>query len=505
MQKHLALRHMEPIETNVPCAFSKSVKLTGFERTHDQLNYSDLNEPTASGDVCRCEDHTCALHCVLTAELRRMGGDMRVHQSETVAIVGAGPYGLSLAAHLDALGIPYHIFGQPMRPWRDNMPPGMLLKSDGESSSLSDPDHGFPIERFYKDMGQPFHAQAPIPVETFIAYGQAFQRRFVPTVDTREVVAIAHDDPGFVVRTADGDLIRAGKVVLAVGIAPFSYIPPALSELPPDLVTHASAYGPVSDFRGRAVAVVGSGASAIDLVIALHGHGADVQIVSRRREIPFQTEPSGEAPGLLSRVLWPGSGIGSGWKLKFCAELPGCFQTLPERTRIRVAQTYLGPAPGWFTRERVLGHIPVQYGVTPEEAVPRNDRVELRLRTEDGSTRRMLADHVIAATGYRIDVRRFGFLSSSLMNAIRTSALAPSLSRGFETSVPGLYVIGPAALMSFGPVMRFVFGADFAARRVSARLGIPQARSRSKAQGRRVRRRIGDVQPTDAGGLIRGL
>jgi thioredoxin reductase len=161
--------------------------------------------------------------------------------------------------------------------------------------------------------------------------------------------------------------------------------------------------------------------------------------------------------------------------------LPGLFHALPEHMRIEMVRNYLGPAPGWFMRDRVVGRIPVLHDVTPESATHRNGRMHLTLRTGNGSTRDLSVDHVIAATGYRVDVNRFGFLAPTLTSAIQTSALAPVLSRDFETSVPGLHVIGPAAAMSFGPVMHFVFGADFAARRVADFLAKSLSRQASPA------------------------
>jgi thioredoxin reductase len=346
----------------------------------------------------------------------------------------------------------------------------MLLKSDGASSSLSEPDGEFSIERFFRESGRPFHMQAPVPVEAFVAYGQAFRNRYVSALDTRLVVGINRDHSGYALCLDDGERVQAAKVVLAVGVAPFSYIPPPLDGLPADLVTHAVAYGPVAGLRGREVAVIGSGASAIDLAVALHEHGARVQILSRRRQIVFQHPPSDAPRSLLSRIRNPDCGIGSGWKLKFCADRPDLFHRLPEGKRIGMATRYLGPAPGWFMRDRVIGRIPILHEVTPESASHGNGRVHLHLRTADGSLRELPVDHVIAATGYRIDVDRFAFLCPGLLNGIRTSATAPAVSPEFETSVPGLHVIGPAAAMSFGPVMRFVFGADFTARRLSGHL-----------------------------------
>ena len=51
-----------------------------------------------------------------------------------VVIIGAGPYGLSVAAHLRAHGVAFRIFGAPLDSWRNHMPVGMMLKSDGFAS-----------------------------------------------------------------------------------------------------------------------------------------------------------------------------------------------------------------------------------------------------------------------------------------------------------------------------------------------------------------------------------
>ena len=106
--------------------------------------------------------------------------------SDTVqmAIVGAGPYGLSLAAHLRAASVEARTIGRPMGFWRDHMPQGMLLKSEPAASSLSDPLHGHTLRdycgataRAYTDRG------TPVPLSTFVEYGQWFQQELVPDVD----------------------------------------------------------------------------------------------------------------------------------------------------------------------------------------------------------------------------------------------------------------------------------------------------------------------------------
>ena len=77
---------------------------------------------------------------------------------------------------------------------------------------------------------------------------------------------------------------------------------------------------------------------------------------------------------------------------------------------------------------------------------------------------------IIAATGYKVDLHRLSFLSSDLLAQIRSVENSPCLSSDFQSSVPGLYFVGVAAANSFGPVLRFAFGADFAARHITRQL-----------------------------------
>src|SRR5215471_11637269 len=96
-----------------------------------------------------------------------------------VAIIGAGPYGLSIAAHLQALGVEYRIFGKPMDTWLTRMPKGMRLKSEGFASSLSDAKSEFTLREYCKTEGFPYaDIGLPVPLKTFTSYGLEFQKKF---------------------------------------------------------------------------------------------------------------------------------------------------------------------------------------------------------------------------------------------------------------------------------------------------------------------------------------
>src|SRR5690242_1982454 len=201
-------------------------------------------------------------------------------QSSQITVIGAGPYGLSVAAHLRARGIEFRVFGSPMHSWRRLMAAGMFLKSDGFASNLHDPDRRFTLKRFCAENDLPYEAvDFPVPLDTFTNYGLAFQQRFVPDVEDKEVVALDRSPgDGFLLQLDDGETVAARQVVVAVGITYFSHIPAGLAHLPPHTISHSSDHHDLSRFKGRDVSVIGAGASALDLVAALHDAGAEVRL-----------------------------------------------------------------------------------------------------------------------------------------------------------------------------------------------------------------------------------
>jgi cation diffusion facilitator CzcD-associated flavoprotein CzcO len=394
-----------------------------------------------------------------------------------VAIIGAGPYGLSIAAYLGARGIEFRIFGSPMQTWLTNMPKGMRLKSEGFASSLYDADASFTLAHYCKQEGIPYaDIGLPVHLETFCSYGLAFQRRFVPEVENRVVVSVARCNNGFRIEFANGEVIKARRVIAAVGLTHFAYVPPILSELPRDLVSHSSRHQTLDGFRGREVAVIGGGASAADVSALLHEGGATTHLVARRSVIRFHNPPEIPRP-LWRRIRYPVTGIGTGWEFVFYTQAPPLFRLFPERLRIKAVRQVLGPAPGWFVKNQVVGRVSLHLDATVTRASVQNGRVNLQLTNSAGDRRTLVTDHVISATGYRVDLRRLGFLDPNIQEGIQSVEHSPVLSSNFESSIPGLYFVGTSAANTFGPMLRFAFGAGFAARRISRHL----SKSASKA------------------------
>ncbi len=229
------------------------------------------------------------------------------------AIIGAGPYGLSIAAHLRRQGIPFRVFGRPMDSWLQHMPKGMMLKSDGFASDIYDPERAFTLRQFCAERGIPYaDAGLPVHLETFGEYGLAFRDRMVPELEDKFVVNVDRAPGGFTLRLEDGETFQARRVVVAVGITHFEHVPENLAHLPSEFLSHSARHREVEPFRGRSVVVIGGGSSAMDLAGLLHEAGANVQLVSRRSELKFHSQPTGKPRSWWQKIRHPQSGLGPG-------------------------------------------------------------------------------------------------------------------------------------------------------------------------------------------------
>ena len=379
-----------------------------------------------------------------------------------VAVVGAGPYGLSVAAHLKAAGIATRVFGEPMAFWRHNMPKGMLVRSPWRATGLSDPAGALSLDAYASQRG--IDAGERLPLVQFVGYGEWFQKHAVPDVDSRTVRLIGATASGFRLKLADDEVVTAGRVVIATGLRNQEYRPPAFRDLPTALVSHSSEHADFAPFRGKRVGVIGRGQSACESAALLAEAGAEVEIISRGgiRWLGATQNNGllGAAAAWVRRTLKAPSEVGP-FPLGWLAEVPDAVRLLPPKLRDAFGRRCLNPAARGWLQPRFAG-VTCAPGRTIESVRRQSDRVLLDL--DDGTKG---FDHVVLGTGYRIDLRRTGIFTPQLLEQISCNDGSPLLGRGYESSVPKLHFVGSYAVKSFGPLLRFIAGAPFAARAVS--------------------------------------
>jgi cation diffusion facilitator CzcD-associated flavoprotein CzcO len=388
-----------------------------------------------------------------------------------VAVVGAGPYGLATAAHLKSAKIATRVFGQPMSFWRQHMPEGMRLRSPWAASHIAHPKEEYSLEAYAAMRG--FEPLEQMPVTEFIRYGCWFQAQAVPDLDMRKVVSVEQTQHGFRLRLEDGEFVRTSRVVIAMGLANQDFRPAPFAGLPRELVSHSSDHVTFDAFRGQRVAVIGRGQSACETAALLTEAGADVELISRGpvQWLPLekQTEDEHDPLWWLRRRMMTRGAVGP-FPLNWLAEAPGLAHLLPSKLREEFSLRCLRPkASGWL-RPR-FGAVRIKDNRAVARARTGDNGVTLEL--SDGVS---TVDRVVLGTGYKIDIARLGIFAPALLQKIALADGAPRLSGGLQSNVPGLHFVGATAVHSFGPLLRFVWGAGFAARGVTRAVLADRAR-----------------------------
>ncbi len=390
-----------------------------------------------------------------------------------VVVMGAGPYGLSSAAHLQGRGLKVGIFGKPLKLWRENMPHRMLLRSYWWATNISDPRKKYGLDQYFKAGGG--HPDDPFPIKTFIDYGMWFQKHAVPDLDETYIHMIERKAHEYELKLEDGRIVKSQAVVMAPGLAYYVYRPPEFDHLPVELVSHTSDHYTFERFAGKRLAVIGGGQSALETAALAHESGAHVDLITRS-PVRWLSGDSMKNRTLIKRVKAPKAGISPGWFNWGLEHLPYAFQRLPrdKKDRLLRGRGRYGPAGSSWLKDRILDKVTLHERQQAREVQEIDGEVALAF--SNGETLRV--NHVILGTGFLMDIKKLPMLHPSLIDTIETYQGAPVLSNRFETNIPGLYFVGFSSVSSCGPLFRFVVGTDAAARRVAGAVAQQVAHAR---------------------------
>jgi hypothetical protein len=400
------------------------------------------------------ENHPADLPSGNGARSPRLAPDLNV------AVIGAGPHGLSTAVHLRRAGVEAQVFGESMSFWR-TMPKGMMLRSNWPASSIAETEGTLSLDAYKAETRQDFGT--PIPLERFIEYGTWFQQTAVPDVDPRRVSRLRRDGDRFLLELNDGVSLTARRAVVACGIEPFAWSPAGFDHLPRELVSHTSQLSDLARFRGRRVAVVGGGQSALETAALIQENGGQVEVFIRSQSVIWLKSYSVKNMlGPLGPIVYAPTDVGPLWHSRLIAT-PAAFRRLPRRAQERIAYRAIRPACSHWARVR-LEEVRLHLGSAIAEAAAHDGG--LRVRPAGGEEREF--DELVLGTGYRVDVTRYPFLGPEIRASLRLADGYPRLTRGLESSIPGLHFAGAPAAWSFGPVMRFVSGSWYSGRGISS-------------------------------------
>ena len=364
----------------------------------------------------------------------------------SLLIVGAGPFGLSIAAQADHLGIDHLVVGEPMGFWKHNMPEGMYLRSDCDWHL--DPTGVDTIDRYLGTLGLTRADVEPLSLAFYLEHTHWFQEK--KGIEPRQATVTSLDaapagsGARFVATLDNGEQILARNVALALGFEYFANVPDSLAELiPSERLSHTCDHVVFDDLIGRRCLIVGGRQSAFEWAALLADEGAAEIHLSHRHPSPaFQEADWSWVPPILEDMI----------------DDPGWFRNLPEEEQEAVnrrlwAEGRLKVEP-WLEARIVNGPV----SIWPETQVigcRLNPAGDLTIELDTGQE--LTVDHVIAATGYRVDVARIPFLNQGdLLEQIGARNGYPTLDEGFQCStVPGLFFTSMPAAQDFGPFFGF--------------------------------------------------
>jgi len=369
-------------------------------------------------------------------------------------IIGAGPFGLSLAAQAAHDQVDHLVLGTPMGYWESNMPDGMYLRS--ECDWHLDPLDVDTIDAYLASQQLTPADVLPLSLPFYLGYARWFQqqKRIAP-LDVR-VERLDKRDGQLVAQLDDGQQISAKNVVLALGFEYFRHVPDdLLALLPPERYSHTCDAVDLRPFREQRVLIVGGRQSAFEWAALLLEQGASSVHLSHRHASPAYQ---------VADWTWVNAPVAA------MIDDPGWFRGLPEIEREAVIQRMWGE--GRLKVEPWLQSRLASDAVTISPRTQLADCTELpsgelSVRLDDGQS--FSVDHIILATGYKVQLERIPLLAlGNLLPEIETRNGFPALDTHFQTSVPGLYVTSMAASQDFGPFFGFTGAVRTSARLIAA-------------------------------------
>jgi thioredoxin reductase len=380
----------------------------------------------------------------------------------SLVVVGAGPYGLAVAAYARRVGIETVVFGEPMAFWRAHMPRGMFLRSGPDWHLDATGVHTF--KAYLAERGLDPADVDPIPVDLFIEYATWFQDIVGLQVRPDLVSAVRRHENAFEIDLDGGAQLSAAAVVAAPGISHFTNIPrQVVAQLPPQRFTHTCFLTEVDRTRDARTLIIGGRQSAFEWAALLADAGVDAVHVAYRHDTPaFVPADWHFVDAMIDQTV----------------AVPGWFRRLSTEQRDAVARRF------WAE-----GRLKLEPWLTPrlsDKVVHRHPHAEVTrcveqpdgdIRVELSTGEVLLVDHVVLATGYRAHIGAVPYLRE--LSGLETVDGFPVLDEHMQTSVPGLFVTGFAATHDFGPFFGFVRACPAAAQIIVPELARTLGRSTS--------------------------
>jgi cation diffusion facilitator CzcD-associated flavoprotein CzcO len=369
-------------------------------------------------------------------------------------IIGAGPFGLAVAARAKHEGIEHLIVGRPMEFWRRNMPKGMFLRSACDWHL--DPQEVDTIGSYLQSQGKTPRDVEPLSLDFYLSYAEWFQKQkdiqplpvFIQTLERND---------HFVATTSEGEVINAQSVVLAPGFKHFAHVPEDLKlKLPVNGFQHTCEFIDFSAAENKRYLIIGGRQSAFEWAALLLEAGASAVHLSHRHASPAFAEADWSWVNPLVDQM---------------VQDPNWFRRLPQAEKDSVshrlwAEGRLKVEP-WLQSRLDDPRVKIWPHTELASCVQHNG--ELAVTLSNGET--LTVDQLILATGYKVNIAQLPLLAAGdLLTQLETRNGFPVLDDHFETSLPGLFITSMPATQDFGPFFGFTISVRTSAKLIVSRL-----------------------------------
>jgi FAD-dependent urate hydroxylase len=370
----------------------------------------------------------------------------------SLLVVGAGPYGLAVAARARESEIDTVVVGRPLGFWSDHMPAEMFLRSGLDWHLDAAGVHTF--EAFVDEQGLLPSDVDPIPIGVFLDYATWFQEQKQLTIRNGFVSALEQGDTLFVATLEDGSQISAERVVAAPGCGYFAHVPEWAADLPAGLGSHTSDFVRFDEMAGQRVLIVGGRQSAYEWAALLGDHNVERVDIVHRHDVPR-----------FERVSW-----------RFVDEyvdatmsIPGWWRSLPLTDQEQIGRKFweVGRLTlEWWLAPRLTG---ARFHLWPNTQVIGATPGDRATVVSLSGGERLSVDKVIFATGYEAELANVPYLRPVISDIAVVDGF-PTLDENFQSSIPGLYFPGFVASRDFGPFFGFTKACPVAATLIVDRL-----------------------------------
>jgi cation diffusion facilitator CzcD-associated flavoprotein CzcO len=374
-------------------------------------------------------------------------------------IIGAGPYGLTMAAYAQHKNIEYRAIGKTMDFWRSNMPKGMVLRSACDWHY--DPFNQDTFERYLETQNLKPVDVEPLALDSYLSYVDWFvkqQRIEILPAWVQQLNYIPDSSAFFEAVLQDGETLTARNVVLALGFRYFKNVPEPYSTMfPPGCFSHTCDLVDLAPFKGKRALIIGGRQSAFEWAALLNEQGADTISLSYRHPTPtFQQSDWSWVNPIVDAII----------------EDPSWFRRMTDEQKAQVNQRLWAEGrlklEPWLAARITKDAVKLfpESQVTGCKELP-NGELQVSL---NGST--LEIDHIILATGYKVNVEKVPLLTQgNILAQLETRNGFPVLDEHFQSNLPGLFFTSMCATQDFGPFFAFTAGIRTSAKLIGAALG----------------------------------